>query len=550
MGKKGWFTISVALVFFIAVLLLLSCKEEVVKGDSEVLARVGGDEITRADIDAEIELYPESEQYRLRTSEGEKYLIEQLINRRVLELAARSAGIDNDPLVQRKIDAAIKGVIAGEFYREYIRKRMWIPEDELKQYYNEHRDRYKTPERRVIRHIMRANKSELDDIYEQLEAGESFEELAMKMSQDKFTRDTGGLIGSIAEEIYEGSDIAADPKVHQVAFSLNEGEYSKPFKHRYGYSILKVDEIVPPKPAPFEDVVGEVAKDFAVPEEKVKEYYNENKEKFKQDEMIKITHGYFGTEKEARDALVMLKEGSTFEEVFSTSPMPESAKKKGYQNWLRRGTIIPTVGKDEELESKLFALEVGEYYGPYKSEKGWHIFYIEDRKEEGYKEYEDVKDTIKHQLVSEYADKASEKAFLDLMEKYGVVNYVELGTYRMLTPEQILEEARNARTPLTSFNAYRAFTILYPDHPDAHKALFMMGFIQSEELNDYGKARALFEEYIEKYPRGSFADDASWMLENLKTGEPFPENMKKEIEELGEEVDETRRIGPGEMEHD
>jgi len=548
MAVKRYTFIILLLIFSLFLILSVNCRQGQSSPQEEVLARVGGEKITRADLESEIKMYPKTEQYKFQNPEGEKYLLRQIINRRVLEIAARSTGLDKEPQVLKKINVAVQNVLAGEFYYRYVKQRLWIPDETLKDYYNKHKDDYKLPERRIIKHILRSDKASIDDIYERLKKGEKFEDLASQLSQDKFTKDTGGLIGSITKDEYEGSEIAMDPKVHEVAFSINEGEYSQPFQNRLGYSILKVDKIIPPAPSPYEDVVDKVAKDVAVPEEKAREYYDKNIEKFKQDEMIEIRHGYFGTQKEASDAILAIKSGKQFDDVLSSSTMPESVKSSGgYRNWIKRGNIIPTVGVDEALENALFALKVGDLYGPYKSDKGWHIFQIEDRKEAGIKPYEEVKDTIEYQLLTEYSDKSEEKAFLDMQDKYKVINYLELGSYRMMTPEQILEEARNSRTPLTAFDAYRAFTIIYPDHPDTNKALFLMGFIQSEQLHEYSKAQALFEEYLEKYPKGEFADSAHWMLENLKTGEPLPEDLKSKVEESGGKIDETGRTGTEEI---
>jgi len=548
MAVKRYTFIILLLIFSLFLILSVNCRQGQSSPQEEVLARVGGEKITRADLESEIKMYPKTEQYKFQNPEGEKYLLRQIINRRVLEIAARSTGLDKEPQVLKKINVAVQNVLAGEFYYRYVKQRLWIPDETLKDYYNKHKDDYKLPERRIIKHILRSDKASIDGIYERLKKGEKFEDLASQLSQDKFTKDTGGLIGSITKDEYEGSEIAMDPKVHEVAFSINEGEYSQPFQNRLGYSILKVDKIIPPAPSPYEDVVDKVAKDVAVPEEKAREYYDKNIEKFKQDEMIEIRHGYFGTQKEASDAILAIKSGKQFDDVLSSSTMPESVKSSGgYRNWIKRGNIIPTVGVDEALENALFALKVGDLYGPYKSDKGWHIFQIEDRKEAGIKPYEEVKDTIEYQLLTEYSDKSEEKAFLDMQDKYKVINYLELGSYRMMTPEQILEEARNSRTPLTAFDAYRAFTIIYPDHPDTNKALFLMGFIQSEQLHEYSKAQALFEEYLEKYPKGEFADSAHWMLENLKTGEPLPEDLKSKVEESGGKIDETGRTGTEEI---
>ena len=55
----------------------------------------------------------------------------------------------------------------------------------------------------------------------------------------------------------------------------------------------------------------------------------------------------------------------------------------------------------------------------------------------------------------------------------------------------------------------------YPAHPKAAKALFMKGFTLDNKLGRLEEAKAVYEQFLEKYPEDDFANDAEFSLKNL-----------------------------------
>ncbi|MBT3742265.1 MAG: peptidylprolyl isomerase [Polaribacter sp.] len=74
----------------------------------------------------------------------------------------------------------------------------------------------------------------INDIYKKLQADEQFKALARKYSDDTGTKTKGGKLRKF------GTGVMVKP-FEEVAFSLQkEGEYSKPFKTRFGWHILQL----------------------------------------------------------------------------------------------------------------------------------------------------------------------------------------------------------------------------------------------------------------------------------------------------------------------
>jgi len=86
----------------------------------------------------------------------------------------------------------------------------------------------------------------IQEIYERLQKGESFEELAKNYSDDPFSAARGGELGWMR----------LHPDMEAVKRRLGAGEVSMPFKTRFGWHILKVLEVKPIRS--FEEMRAEI----------------------------------------------------------------------------------------------------------------------------------------------------------------------------------------------------------------------------------------------------------------------------------------------------
>ncbi len=91
------------------------------------------------------------------------------------------------------------------------------------------------------------------------------------------------------------------------------------------------------------------------------------------------------------------------------------------------------------------------------------------------------------------------------------------------SPEEIWTRAQSEINPASRIRLYRYIINRYPNHDFAPEALFMMGFIYSEELKKEELAMTTFEELIRRYPDHEIAETAKWMIENMNTPLPFEE---------------------------
>ncbi|OGS37690.1 MAG: hypothetical protein A2293_07565 [Elusimicrobia bacterium RIFOXYB2_FULL_49_7] len=120
-----------------------------------------------------------------------------------------------------------------------------LVEKEVAQYYKTHSDSFRTEGMAEVQYVSlpkqptpaddEAVKTEMENLYQRLMSGDDFGALAMEWSDDGSAKDSGDL-GSF------GRGNMVKP-FEEVAFSLKQGEISKPFKSPFGYHIVQVTEI-------------------------------------------------------------------------------------------------------------------------------------------------------------------------------------------------------------------------------------------------------------------------------------------------------------------
>ena len=77
---------------------------------------------------------------------------------------------------------------------------------------------------------------------------------------------------------------------------------------------------------------------------------------------------------------------------------------------------------------------------------------------------------------------------------------------------------------------YYAFYKMWPDNPNAEKAMFSRGFILNENLHRDSDALATLEEFLQKYPNSELKESAQWLVDNIKSNGKLADDLMKKIE--------------------
>ncbi len=158
-----------------------------------------------------------------------------------------------------------------------------------------------------------------------------------------------------------------------------------------------------------------VTKGITIDDKEVIEYYEENKERFVRKEEVKARHILLETEEKAQEVLQKIEKGTNFSELakeYSTDP--GNKEQGGDLGWFERGAMVA------EFEKAAFETEVGKISEIVKTQFGYHIILVEDKKEAGQQSFEEVEEQIRELLLYE---KGQEKfnAWLEEIKKKSTI---------------------------------------------------------------------------------------------------------------------------------
>lgn len=142
------------------------------------------------------------------------------------------------------------------------------------------------------------------------------------------------------------------------------------------------------------------------------------------DEQVKASHILVQTEEEARALIAQLKGGADFAALAKAkSQDPGTAQNGGDLGYFSKGTMVP------EFDTVAFKLEPGQFTEqPVKTEFGWHIIKVVDRKKEDIPSFDEVKDDVRQMVLGdtytssvETLRKAAQVKILDVDPLQGAV---------------------------------------------------------------------------------------------------------------------------------
>ncbi len=157
-------------------------------------------------------------------------------------------------------DEEVRKGIKITLYRERVQKKVTegitVSDDEVKSYYDKHKQQYETPAQpasRDVRHILVKKKSLANKLYSRLTANPKlFPKLAKKYSIDTSSAQAGGELpgGAVKGRLVKSFE--------KVAFSLKVRQISKPVHSQFGWHIIQamgpVRAPTPAKPTPLSQV--------------------------------------------------------------------------------------------------------------------------------------------------------------------------------------------------------------------------------------------------------------------------------------------------------
>jgi peptidyl-prolyl cis-trans isomerase C len=200
---------------------------------SDVVAQVGSEKITAADIEEIISHIPPQYRSRYSSQQGRREIVDGLVQIKMLAYEAKNRGLDKKESVRMKIAYLTDQTLAKELEAD-MRKSYKVSDSDIDKYYKDHQEKYVSPERIKASHILVDDQAQANTILQQIRKGGNFEALAKQYSKDSSAA-KGGDLGWFAKG-------RMDPAFEKAAFALKKGEVSGVVKTPFGYHIIKVED--------------------------------------------------------------------------------------------------------------------------------------------------------------------------------------------------------------------------------------------------------------------------------------------------------------------
>ena len=183
-------------------------------------------------VNVDIEVIKRLDQYRKENGFKTMEELEQAISAQGMNFEDFKANVKRQLVSQQ--------VIGNE-----VSSRVKITQDQIKQYYEEHKLEYDQPEQVQVREILISTEgkegAELEaaekrarEVLEKVRTNGNFAELAQEYSDGATAESRGGDIG-----FFRRGQLAK--QIEEVAFRLNKGETSDLIRTKYGWLIIKVE---------------------------------------------------------------------------------------------------------------------------------------------------------------------------------------------------------------------------------------------------------------------------------------------------------------------
>jgi peptidyl-prolyl cis-trans isomerase C len=157
--------------------------------------------------------------------------------------------------------------------------------------------------------------------------------------------------------------------------------------------------------------VNKLISELKIEDQEVKDYYREHKEDFTKPVTIKASHILLDDGEKSQEIYKEIKSGSL---SFETAAEKYTTCEGVDLGHFTKGKMVPA------FEDVAFKLTIDEVSPPVKTDFGYHIIKVYERKVGEGKAYYDIKDELKQQLLMEKQQNVFFGKINSLKDKYGV----------------------------------------------------------------------------------------------------------------------------------
>lgn len=217
--------------------------------NNNVMAVINGRELTRKEVQEFINMMG-AQGNQFRDEAGMNKVAQELLNQELFYLDAIKEGLDKDEEYLKEVERSKENMLK-QFAINKLLKDVVVSDEELKDYYEEHKVHFQNPMQFEASHILVTEEDKAKEIKDKIDAGEiTFEDAAVEYSSCP-SKEKGGSLGKFSEGqmVKEFEDAA---KVAEI------GKITDPVQTQFGFHIIRVDDRQDKSTAEFEDVKEQI----------------------------------------------------------------------------------------------------------------------------------------------------------------------------------------------------------------------------------------------------------------------------------------------------
>lgn len=197
--------------------------------DKDTIAVIGKYVLTRAKYNVITSYMKQKFNYTL-TKDQEREFLEYIVNKKLMSFEGRALGYGEKDDIKIKYEWDYDDLLSHEFFVNKIEKKSGVNQSMASEYYAKNKADFVEIK---AQHMLLKSKDMAKSLHKRLLAGESFDELAKKYSEDETTKANAGNLGYFTKGVMV-------QEFEDAAFMLGKDEVSEPVKTAYGWHIIRV----------------------------------------------------------------------------------------------------------------------------------------------------------------------------------------------------------------------------------------------------------------------------------------------------------------------
>jgi parvulin-like peptidyl-prolyl isomerase len=257
---------------------------QVLSGPETILAKVGNVVITQKELDDYLSKLAHLRKDNPFTEEEKKVHLDNMVKGVLISMEAEREKLDQTPELKAKLNQVRRDLLLHEYVIKKIEPKITVTDKEIKEILKQNPNLAVPRELLKLKEILVKTEEEAKSIYESLKKGEDFTSIATQKSIAP-TKIHGGHMKPLSRG-------RLPKELEEVAFSLKQGEFSKPIKTKEGYYLLYLNEREEKSPEEiekWETMVREKIKKIEV-SKKTQEMLEKKAEELKKNVKIDVYH--------------------------------------------------------------------------------------------------------------------------------------------------------------------------------------------------------------------------------------------------------------------